>query len=196
MRVARFQAIDGLVMAAGDDVSAGTGGGEDRQTAGDSTAPPTTSSGEVREIETESDGDCAVQGGEEEGGRNQCVPGSHASDDQPDCADGLTEVPNENQHQDGDQVGGEKDGDQVDGEQCLDGGQTQSRGEEEEEYSRDQTGTMSPKSFATFKGFLVHTPEMNLPWESMRSVRQCTCGVTFSYSIRKVHVASIITLNL
>ena len=55
-----------------------------------------------------------------------------------------------------------------------------------DDYSTDRTGTMSPKSFATFKGFLVHTPEMNLPWESMRSVRQCTCGVAFSYSVRKV----------
>ena len=55
-----------------------------------------------------------------------------------------------------------------------------------EDYSTDRTGTMSPKSFATFKGFLVHPPQMNLPWESMRSVRQCTCGVTFSYSVRKV----------
>lgn len=55
-----------------------------------------------------------------------------------------------------------------------------------EDHSTDRTGTMSPKSFATFKGFLVHPPQMNLPWESMRSVRQCTCGVTFSYSVRKV----------
>ena len=55
------------------------------------------------------------------------------------------------------------------------------------DHSTDRTGTMSPNSFATFKGFLVHTPEMNLPWESMRSVRQCTCGVTFSFSIRKVN---------
>ena len=55
-----------------------------------------------------------------------------------------------------------------------------------EDHSTDRTGTMSPKSFATFKGFLVHPPQMNLPWESMRSVRQCTCGVAFSYSIRKV----------
>ena len=55
-----------------------------------------------------------------------------------------------------------------------------------EDHSTDRTGTMSPKSFATFKGFLVHPPQMNLPWESMRSVRQCTCGVAFSYSVRKV----------
>ncbi len=55
-----------------------------------------------------------------------------------------------------------------------------------EDHSTDRTGTMSPKSFATFKGFLVHPPQMNLPWESMRSVRQCTCGIAFSYSVRKV----------
>lgn len=58
----------------------------------------------------------------------------------------------------------------------------------EEDHSTDKTGTMSPKSFETFKGYLVHMPEMNLPWESMRSVRQCTCGVSFSYSVRKVNL--------
>ena len=60
-----------------------------------------------------------------------------------------------------------------------------------EDHSTDRTGTMSPKSFATFKGFLVHPPQMNLPWESMRSVRQCTCGVAFSYSVRKVRALLI-----
>ena len=55
-----------------------------------------------------------------------------------------------------------------------------------EDHSTDRTGTMSPKSFKTFKELLVHPPQMNLPWESMRSVRQCTCGVAFSYSVRKV----------
>jgi hypothetical protein len=55
-----------------------------------------------------------------------------------------------------------------------------------EDHSVDRTGTMSPKSYAIFKGFLVHPPQMNLPWQSMRSVRQCTCGVAFSYSVRKV----------
>ena len=64
-----------------------------------------------------------------------------------------------------------------------------SEGSVEDDHSTDRTGTMSPRSFATFKGFLVHTPEMNLPWESMRSVRQCNCGVSFSYSIRKVRHA-------
>lgn len=59
-----------------------------------------------------------------------------------------------------------------------------------EDRSTDRTGTMSPTSFEVFKGFLVHMPEMNLPWESMRSVRKCTCGVTFSYSKRKVVVFS------
>ena len=55
-----------------------------------------------------------------------------------------------------------------------------------EDRSTDRTGTMSPTSFEAFKGLLEHVPEMNLPWQSMRSIRQCTCGVTFSYSIRKV----------
>lgn len=62
-----------------------------------------------------------------------------------------------------------------------------------EDHSTDRTGTMSPTSFKAFKGLLVHVPEMNLPWESMRSVRQCKCGVTFSYSIRKVIVFSLVS---
>lgn len=48
------------------------------------------------------------------------------------------------------------------------------------------TEVMSPRSYSSFKNSLVHVPEMNLPWESMRNISQCGCGVTFSFSIRKV----------
>ena len=50
------------------------------------------------------------------------------------------------------------------------------------------TEVMSPRSYSTFKNSLVHVPEMNLPWESMRKTSQCGCGVTFSFSTRKVGV--------
>ncbi len=50
----------------------------------------------------------------------------------------------------------------------------------------DPTGCLSPTSYSTFKGFLNHTPDLNLPWQSMRSVSQCGCGMAFSYSRRKV----------
>lgn len=48
------------------------------------------------------------------------------------------------------------------------------------------TEVMSPRSYSFFKSSLVHVPEMNLPWESMRKTSKCGCGVTFSYSTRKV----------
>ncbi|XP_064381922.1 myotubularin-related protein 6-like [Halichondria panicea] len=51
----------------------------------------------------------------------------------------------------------------------------------------DPTGCLSPTSYSTFKGFLNHTPDLNLPWQSMRSVSQCGCGMAFSYSRRKYH---------
>ena len=33
---------------------------------------------------------------------------------------------------------------------------------------------------------LLHVPEMNLPWQPMRSTPQCGCGVAFTFSVRKV----------
>lgn len=48
------------------------------------------------------------------------------------------------------------------------------------------SGVMSPRSYSFFKSSLEHVPEMNLPWESMRNTTQCGCGVTFSFSVRKV----------
>ncbi len=50
----------------------------------------------------------------------------------------------------------------------------------------DPTGCLSPNSYSTFKKFLNHTPDLNLPWQSMRSVSQCGCGMAFSYARRKV----------
>lgn len=59
------------------------------------------------------------------------------------------------------------------------------------ELRKAPSEVMSPKSYTVFKSSLVHVPEMNLPWESMRNTTKCECGVTFSYSIRKVcHWAS------
>ena len=54
------------------------------------------------------------------------------------------------------------------------------------ELVKDPTGCLSPKSYSVFKDFLTHTPDMNLPWQSMRLTSQCSCGVPFSYSHRKV----------
>jgi hypothetical protein len=54
------------------------------------------------------------------------------------------------------------------------------------ELKKAPTEVMSPRSYALFKSGLVHVPEMNLPWESMRTTTKCCCGVTFSYSVRKV----------
>ena len=56
----------------------------------------------------------------------------------------------------------------------------------------DPTGTMSPKSYSVFKDYLVHPSEMNLPWQPMRSVTQCSCGIAFSFSVRKVIFLSFV----
>lgn len=64
----------------------------------------------------------------------------------------------------------------------LDIGGTENRGG----VTVDPTGSLSPTSYSTFKDFLNHTPDLNLPWQSMRSVSQCGCGMPFSYSRRKV----------
>ena len=45
---------------------------------------------------------------------------------------------------------------------------------------------LSPKSYSIFKTNLLHVPEMNLPWALMRTAHKCSCGVTFSYSTKKV----------
>ena len=45
---------------------------------------------------------------------------------------------------------------------------------------------LSPDSYTCFKEYLNHVPEMNLPWQPLRSVWQCPCGTAFSYSSRKV----------
>lgn len=48
------------------------------------------------------------------------------------------------------------------------------------------TDVMSPSSYSMFKESLLHVPELNLPWEPLRTASRCGCGVTFSYSTRKV----------
>ncbi len=57
---------------------------------------------------------------------------------------------------------------------------------EETSVQKDPTEVMSPRSYSVFKNNLIHIPEMNLPWGSMRNATKCMCGVTFSYSVRKV----------
>ena len=37
------------------------------------------------------------------------------------------------------------------------------------------------------KDLLLHAPEMNLPWTPLRGVTQCSCGVPFTFTKRKVH---------
>ena len=54
--------------------------------------------------------------------------------------------------------------------------------------SQDPTGCLSPDSYSKFKEFLNHTPDLNLPWQPMRSVSQCGCGMAFSYSRKKVKI--------
>lgn len=49
---------------------------------------------------------------------------------------------------------------------------------------------LSPDSYTCFKEYLNHVPEMNLPWQPLRSVWQCSCGTAFSFSTRKVGSSS------
>ena len=49
---------------------------------------------------------------------------------------------------------------------------------------------LSPDSYTCFKEHLNHVPEMNLPWQPLRSVWQCSCGTAFSFSTRKVGSSS------
>ena len=48
--------------------------------------------------------------------------------------------------------------------------------------------TPSPTVTADFKRYLEHLPEMNLPWQPLRTVSQCSCGRAFSYLVFKVCV--------
>lgn len=61
----------------------------------------------------------------------------------------------------------------------------------------DPTGCLSPNSYSVFKDFLNHNPDMNLPWQPLRSASQCSCGVAFSYSCKKVStfINGVGTLN-
>ena len=44
----------------------------------------------------------------------------------------------------------------------------------------------SPTSTAEFRGYLDHLPEMNLPWQPLRSVTRCSCGRAFTFLVSKV----------
>ena len=44
----------------------------------------------------------------------------------------------------------------------------------------------SPTSSAEFRGYLDHLPEMNLPWQPLRSVTRCACGRAFTFLVSKV----------
>ncbi|CAI8047738.1 Myotubularin-related protein 6 [Geodia barretti] len=45
----------------------------------------------------------------------------------------------------------------------------------------------SPTSSAEFRGYLDHLPEMNLPWQPLRSVTRCACGRAFTFLVSKYH---------
>lgn len=71
------------------------------------------------------------------------------------------------------------------------------RGEEAVAHISDKdelTEVMSPRSYSVFKNNLIHVSEMNLPWAPMRTASQCGCGVTFSYSTKKVGRCAIFVL--
>ena len=44
----------------------------------------------------------------------------------------------------------------------------------------------SPSSPAEFQSYLDHLPEMNLPWQPLRSVTRCSCGRAFTFLVSKV----------
>lgn len=46
----------------------------------------------------------------------------------------------------------------------------------------------SPRSYTDFKDHLEHIPEMILPWESLRRHSKCSCGISFSFTARKVYI--------
>ena len=56
---------------------------------------------------------------------------------------------------------------------------------EERELARDH---FSPDSYMKFQDHLEHIPEMILPWQPLRSHRQCSCGTAFSFTVRKVGI--------
>ena len=44
----------------------------------------------------------------------------------------------------------------------------------------------SPNPVSDLKDYLTHIPEMNLPWQSLRSVKTCSCGRAFTILVSKV----------
>ena len=67
-------------------------------------------------------------------------------------------------------------------------------GEEEREEKMSVAGKVVKRSRISslfLQDLLLHVPEMNLPWQPLRSESQCLCGHTFSFTSRKVCVMSI-----
>ena len=57
----------------------------------------------------------------------------------------------------------------------------------------------APSSTAEWRRYLDHLPEMNLPWQPLRTVTQCSCGRAFSYLVSRVSVRSphvVITMTI
>lgn len=51
------------------------------------------------------------------------------------------------------------------------------------------------RSPVIMREMLLHVPEMNLPWTPLRGVTQCECGVTFSFTKRKVWVTWLYSVS-
>ena len=52
----------------------------------------------------------------------------------------------------------------------------------------------APTSAADLSSYLDHLPEMNLPWQPLRSVIRCACGRAFTYLVTKVCMSTAIAL--
>ena len=50
----------------------------------------------------------------------------------------------------------------------------------------------APTSAADLSSYLDHLPEMNLPWQPLRSVIRCACGRAFTYLVTKVCMSTAI----
>lgn len=49
-----------------------------------------------------------------------------------------------------------------------------------------QQRSPSPTPVSNLKDYLTHIPEMNLPWQSLRSAKTCSCGRAFTILVSKV----------
>ena len=48
----------------------------------------------------------------------------------------------------------------------------------------------SPSSPAELRSYLDHLPEMNLPWQPLRTAIRCSCGRAFTFLVSKVRSGS------